>query len=125
MHILPSLIVSPTRVVTHPTDTFAVAPFSAQFTCSVQAYGYINITWYRNNHDRVPSKAYSTLMTSLNETTSILTIPKVTSKDVGTYYCVGWANRQGVQSLKAKLSFVGKIYLNIYGFLYSVMCIIR
>ena len=101
-------IVSTTRVVTHPTDTYAAAPFSAQFTCSVQAYGYLNITWYRNHYNRVPRKAYSTLIPSVNKTTSILTIPKVTSEDVGTYYCVGWANKLGAQSHNAMLILVGK-----------------
>ena len=37
------------RIVTHPTDTSAAAPFSALFKCSIKAYGYLTVTWYRNN----------------------------------------------------------------------------
>ena len=51
---------------------------------------------------------------SVNETTSILTIPNVTSEDVGTYYCLAWANRIAIQSLNANLFLAGKLYLNIY-----------
>ena len=95
------------RVVTHPTDTSAAAPFSALFSCSVQAYGYLTVTWYRNNRDPVPEKAYSTLMPSVDVTTSVLTIPNVTSKDVDAYYCVVEANRKTAQSLAANLILAG------------------
>ena len=59
------------HVITHPIDTSAAAPFSAQFNCSVQAYGRLTITRYRNNNS-LPSKAYSTLLLSVNVTTSAL-----------------------------------------------------
>ena len=101
-----SIVYAP-RVVTHPTDTGAAAPFSALFNCSVRVYGYLNITWYRNNKDPVPSKAYSMVIPSVNEITSILTIPNVTSEDVGTYYCEAWANRKATLSLTANLFFAG------------------
>ena len=97
-------------VVTHPTATGAAAPFSALFNCSIQVYGYLTITWYRNNEDPVPSKAYSMVISSMNETTSILTIPNVTSEDVSTYYCEAWANRIAVISLNADLFLAGKLY---------------
>ena len=102
------------RVITQPTDTSAAAPFSALFSCSIQAYGYLTITWYRNNRNPVPSKAYSMVIPSKNETTSILTIPNVTSEDVGTYYCEALANRTAVLSLNAHLFLAGKVHLNIY-----------
>ena len=95
------------RVVTHPTDTSAAAPFSALFSCSVQAYGYLTVTWYRNNRYSVPKKAYSILLPSAYVTTSVLTIPNVTSKDVGAYYCVVEANRKTAQSVAANLIFAG------------------
>ena len=47
---------------------------------------------------------------SMNETTSILTIPNVTSKDVGTYYCEAWANRMAAISHSANLFLAGKLY---------------
>ena len=42
-----------------------------------------------------------------HETTSILTIPNVTSEDVGTYYCEAWANRMATLSLNANLFLAG------------------
>ena len=105
-HVYPLCIVSILRIVTHPTATGAAAPFSALFSCSIQVYGYLTITWYRNNEDPVPSKSYSMVISSVNET-SILTIPNVTSEDVGTYYCEARANRIAVTSLSANLFLAG------------------
>ena len=96
-------------IVTQPTDTSAAAPFSALFEFSIQVYGYLTITWYKSNENHIPKKAYLTLIPSVNETTSILTIPYVTSEDVGTYYCVVWANNMAVRSHSAKLFLAGKI----------------
>ena len=95
------------RVVTHPTDTSAAAPFSALFSCTVEAYGYLTITWYVNKRNPVPKKAFSRLIPSVDVTTSILTIPNVTSKDVDTYYCEVQANRKTARSLAANLILAG------------------
>ena len=100
-------IVAAPQVVTHPTDTSAVAPFSAVFNCSVQTYGYLTITWYRNNREPVPKKANHTLITSANLTLSILAIPNVTIEDIGTYYCLVWANLKAARSLAANLILAG------------------
>ena len=108
------IIVPAPSVVTHPTDTSAVAPFSAVFNCSVQAYGYLTVTWYRNNTELVSKKANHTLITSKIMTTSVLTIPDVTSEDVGTYYCVVWANLKAAQSLAANLILAGTMYLLLH-----------
>ena len=102
------------QVVTHPTDTSVAAPFSAVFSCSVQAYGYLTVTWYKSNGTHVPGKAYSRLISSTNVTTSVLTIPNVTSEDVGTYYCVVRANRKSAQSLSGSLIFAGRVVTFIY-----------
>ena len=107
-------VVAAPHVVTHPIDTSAAAPFGALFNCSFQAIGYLTITWYRNNRTAVPAKAYSTLMPSVNVTTSILTIPNVTSKDIGTYFCVAQVDRITVKSLSANLFLSGKIHLLFY-----------
>ena len=100
--------------VTHPTDTSAAAPFSAVLNCSVQAYGYLTVTWYRNNTELVSKKANHTLIISKLMTTSVLTIPDVTSEDVGTYYCVVWANLKAAQSLTANLILAGIMQLLLY-----------
>ena len=100
-------VVAAPNVITDPTDASAVAPFSAAFNCSVEAYGNLTITWYRNNRNPVPKKAYHTLISSFNVTKSILTIPNVTIQDVGAYHCVAWANRKSAESLDAKLFLAG------------------
>ena len=107
-------VVAAPHVVIQSTDTSAAAPFSAVFKCSVEAYGNLTITWYRNNRNSVPKKAYHTLMPSFNMTISILTIPNVNIQDVGAYYCVAWANRKSAESLVVKLLLAGKVYLLFY-----------
>ena len=99
-------IVPAPHIITHPTDTSAVVPFSGVFTCSAGGYGYRYIIWYRRTGP-IPKKAYSTLIPSVNETTSVLTIPNVTSKDVGVYYCVVWVNKTAIQSQTANLFLAG------------------
>ena len=77
------------------------------FKCSVQTYGYVTITWYRKDN-LLPTKNFTTLLPSVNEATSILTIPNVTSEDVGMYYFVAWANDWAVRSMAANLFLAGK-----------------
>ena len=97
------------HIILHPIDTSAATPFGAQFNCSVQAYGHHHtITWNRMNNS-LPSKAYTTLTLSANVTTSVLTIPNVTSEDVGAYYCVAWVGMIILQSLAGKLVLAGKL----------------
>ena len=109
MHYVGGLL----YIIIHPIDTTAATPFSAQFNCSAQGHGYRTITWYRNNHS-LPNKAYSTLTLSVNMTTSILTIPNVTSEDVGEYYCVAQINMIILQSLNGNLVLAGKISVTLY-----------
>ena len=111
-------VVPAPHIVADPTDTSAAAPFSAEFKCCIEAYGYLSVTWYRNNSNAVPGKAYSTLIPSVNVTTSILTIPNVTSKDVGTYYCAAEVGRIAVKSRSANLFLAGKIAT------FVVLCVI-
>ena len=101
-----SLKVSPSNIVTQPTDTSTAAPFSGVFTCSVIGYGYQNITWYKQS-GTLPPKYQSNEMTSGEVTTSTLIIPNVTKQDVGKYYCQVWANNVGVRSKKANLYYSG------------------
>ena len=86
----------------------------------MQVYGYLTITWYRNNRDPVPNKAYSRLIPLVNVTTSVLTIPNVTSEDDGAYYCVVWANRKAAESLAASLDLAGIYIASNYTILF--MC---
>ena len=102
------------HLITHPTDTSAAAPFGAVFTCSARGNGYLKIIWQRLNNT-LPKKSYrSVLVTSPFETTSILTIPNVTSEDVGTYYCVVWADIQMIQSRMANLFLAGKVIKKVF-----------
>jgi len=96
-------------IIIHPTDISAAAPFSGVFTCSAGGYGYRNIIWHRRNKP-IPKKAYSTVMPTVNETKSVLTIPNVTSEDVGIYYCVVWINKKAQQSHTAILFLAGKTH---------------
>ena len=100
------------HIITHPAHTSAAAPFSAQFICSVQGYGYFTVNWYRKNIS-LPIKAYSTLTPSVNVTTSVLTIPNVTSEDVGAYYCEARVKMLAVQSLYGNLVLAGKLSVNL------------
>ena len=117
-------IVCTPQVITHPTDTSAAAPFSALFSCSVQAYGYLTVTWYRMNNS-LPNKAYSTLTLSVGVTTSVLIIPYVTSEDVGRYYCVAWANMLAAQSQAANLLLAGNYISVVLCNSYIMLCLFR
>ena len=110
------------RIVAQPIDTSAAAPFSALFKISIQVYGSPTINWYKNYRTPVPEKAYLTLIPSVNETTSILTIPTVTSEDVGTYYCMVRANNKAVGSHPVNLFLAGKVYTSEYIIL-SYICV--
>ena len=92
------------HIIIHPADRSAVAPFGTEFTCSAEG---CDVIWYRHNNS-LPKKAYSALVTSVNEITSTLTIPNVTSEDTGKYYCMVWANMAATRSRAANLFLTGK-----------------
>ena len=99
----------PSTIITHPMDTSAAAPFSGVFICSVEGYGYQNITWYKQSGTILPYKHKIKMMTSNGIVTSTLIIPNVTEEDVGKYYCQVWANGFGVKSDPATLHLSGMI----------------
>ena len=101
-------IVSTIEIVDELSDTWAAAPFGAEFNFSIQVYGYLIIKWHRNNNKPVPKKSYQTITSSVNQTTITLTIPNVTSEDNGIYFCEVWANRMAVRSRHASLSCTSK-----------------
>ena len=103
---------SPSTIVTQPTDISAAAPFSGVFTCSVEGYGYHNILWYKQP-GTLPYKCKIKEMTSQGVVTSTLIIPNVTEEDVGKYYCQVWANNIGVRSITANLYYSGKSVIRI------------
>ena len=111
-------IVPAPHIITHPTDTSAVVPFSAVFTCSASGYGDLNIIWYRNNLP-LPVKAYSTQVHQPDSTTtSRLIIPNVGKQDVGEYYCLVWTNnKKASRSRIAKLFIAGESATCIFAFL--------
>ena len=103
--VTPFTAVAPT-ITTHPTDTYAAAPFSGVFTCSAKGCSHLKIIWHRQN-DPLPEKAYSTSVRSTNQVTNTLNIPNVTIEDTGNYYCVVWAKVTATRSKVANLFLAG------------------
>ena len=99
-------------IINHPSNASAAAPFSVIFTCSAKGRGELDVIWHRQN-EPLPQKAYSTMTTSVNETTSTFTIPNVTIEDIGIYYCVVWARNKATQSRMANLHLAGKAHFEI------------
>ena len=109
----------PSKILTHPTDTYAAAPFSGVFTCSVRGYGYQTITWYKE-YGTLPHKHKVNRITSNGVVNSTLIIPNVTEQDIGKYYCRVWANNIGVVSKRADLYLSGT-YCNIHMYVYHLL----
>ena len=99
-------IVSPSKIITGPTNTSAAAPFSGVFTCSVISNGHQIITWHKQP-GTLPHKHRTAERTSHGIVTSTLNIPNVTEEDVGKYHCQVWANDIGVKSDDGFLHFAG------------------
>lgn len=97
------------KVITHPTDTIASAPFSALFTCSVSGFGELSVEWKKVNSLDVPVKSYHTQLSTEEFTTSTFIIPNVTKDDMGEYYCIGWIGLQASRSKSAMLHYAGKL----------------
>ena len=110
MHVC--YVVPAPHIVTHPTDTFAAAPFSGVFTCAASGYGTLLVNWIRKDLSvwqtkPLPTKAIISLESTPKVTTSSLVIPNVTSNDVGRYYCVVWGENKASRSHIAKLLLSG------------------
>ena len=95
-------------------------------TCSAKGCGKLNVIWHRHAKP-LPQKAYSTITTSANGTISTLTIPNVSIKDTGRYYCVVWARKKATQSGEAHLFLSGKAYcaLCTLAFILQFMTLLR
>ena len=98
------------HITVHPTDLYAAAPFSGEFTCSATGCGYLNIIWYREAKP-IPEKAHLNFVSSENKVTHTLIIPNVSGEDIGRYYCVVWANITATRSRVANLFLAGKVYV--------------
>ena len=109
MFVYTLCIVSALRIVAEPSDTWAAAPFGAEFNISIQVFGSQIIQWYRIGNKPLPKNGYQTITPSVNQTTITLTIPNVTCEDNGLYFCEVWANRMAVRSRLASLSCTGKM----------------
>ena len=100
------------RIITHPVNVYAAAPFSGVFTCSASGYGIVSVNWMRKDLTiletmALPAKAIISLEYSPEVTTSTLLIPNVTISDVGRYYCIVWAENKASRSNIAKLLLSG------------------
>ena len=104
------LLVPAPEIIAHPTDTSAAAPFSGVFTCSASGYGYMNITWFKNNqvYNAITNKSTIHQTSSMNITTSTLVIYSVTEDDMGAYHTLVWVSSKASQSRTASLLFSGK-----------------
>ena len=97
------------KIINHPADTSAGAPFSALFTCSASGYGELSFEWKRSDGLHVLVKSYHTQISSQQITTSTLVIPNVTDDDSGGYYCIGWIGMQASKSKTALLYYSGEL----------------
>ena len=90
-------------------DETVPATEDANFTCTGQAYGDVNISWFRGQHDQpLPDKAYITNTITPYLITSILIIPNVLSRDGGRYRCRLTNSAGSTDSNLARLTIVGE-----------------
>jgi len=111
MLLFSLLLVPGPQIITHPTDTSAAAPFSAMFTCSARGYGYLNITWYKNNkfYNTITDKSTIHQTSSIDTFTSTLVIYNVIEDDIGVYHCLVWDRSKASQSRTGELFFSGTL----------------
>lgn len=105
-------------IVKHPTDVYAVAPFSGVFTCSVQGYGHLNVLWYKSialfQVDSRPEKSTVSIRRLPEITITTLVIPNVTDEDAGEYVCVVVFDMKALWSNIVSLRVSGTLYICSY-----------
>ena len=90
-------------------DKTVPATQDANFTCTGQAYGDVNISWFRGRHDQpLPDKAYITNTITPYLITSVLTIPYVLSRDEARYRCRLTNSAGSTNSNRARLTIRGE-----------------
>jgi len=91
-------------IVQHPMDKTVPATEDANFTCTGQAYGDVNVNWIRKNNNPVPDKAIITTTITPDLITSVLTIPNVLASDERRYRCTLTNSAGSTESDRARLS---------------------
>jgi len=92
-------------------DTTVPATLDTNFTCTGQAYGDVNISWFRgrrNQENPVQDKAYITYTIIPDLITSVLTIPNVLSSDEARYRCRLTNSAGSTDSNRARLTIGGE-----------------
>ena len=91
----------------HPKSVKVDFYKAVTFVCTVQAFGYIQVTWKKVGSN-LPVTATVNNTVSINEVTSVLTITGVSGYYKGLYYCIA-KNGAGVTVSKhALLRVTGK-----------------
>jgi len=78
----PVIIQQPMAKTVPPTE-------DVNFTCTGQAYGDVNVSWFvsRRNDNPVPDKAIVTTAITPDLITSVVAIPNVLARDERRYRC--------------------------------------
>jgi len=75
-------------ITKQPMDKTVPPTEDVNFTCTGQAYGDVNVSWFRGRHNNpVPDKAIITTTITPDLITSLLTIPNVLARDERGYRC--------------------------------------
>ena len=108
----------PPRIIEHPMDIIVPVTETVVFVCVGQGYGFVDVNWQRirigQSRERPPpdKSTVITMVTPDNVTTitSILTIPDVTDRNRGDYWCVYSNNVNETRSNIARLAIGSKCY---------------
>ena len=103
----------PPRIIEHPMDVTVPGRGTAVFVCIGEGYGFINASWVRgkgNSKRPPPLRSTVTTMATLDNITSILTIPDVNDNMAKLYKC-RYSNSEGeAYSDTGKLILKSKCY---------------
>jgi len=104
IHLVPA-----PQIIKQPVNISAADPFGAQFSCTANGYGIIEISWKARNVNRgVPTKAIITEERSPESVTSTIFIPDIVLEDEGGYYCSAQIGLVAVSSQTAYLEEICK-----------------
>ena len=90
-------------------DTIVPVTVDVNLTCIGQAYGNVNVSWFRGRRESsIPEKAFITNTITPDLITSVLTIPNVLSSDEGRYRCRLTNSAGSTNSNSARLTIGGE-----------------